>query len=146
MFLEHVRGRGRLAGWQKRLTPLWSTVPPDATPTGTQGRRSPAPGSTSARSSCSSSPNSPVARLLIEGAATRPAGQPGSPLQGQLPVAPETTTGMVSSSTSSAAQSGPAASSSGRSAHAGAWPLSTAGVAEAEPGLEDVEGRSSPIP
>ena len=54
-------------------------------------------------------------------------GQPPSQLPGQLPVAPETTTGMVSSSTSSAAQSGPAASSSGAAAPAGAWPLRRGG-------------------
>jgi ubiquinone/menaquinone biosynthesis C-methylase UbiE len=74
-FLEHVRGRGRLARWQDRLTPLQVWFAGGCHPNrDTQAAIADAGFAIGPLEVFEPTPNSPITRPFIQGAATRPPG------------------------------------------------------------------------
>jgi ubiquinone/menaquinone biosynthesis C-methylase UbiE len=74
-FLEHVRGRGRLARWQDRLTPLQVWFAGGCHPNrDTQAAIANAGFAIGPLEVFEPTPNSPITRPFIQGAATRPPG------------------------------------------------------------------------
>jgi ubiquinone/menaquinone biosynthesis C-methylase UbiE len=74
-FLEHVRGRGRLARWQDRLTPLQVWFAGGCHPNrDTQAAIADAGFAVGPLEVFEPTPNSPITRPFIQGAATRPPG------------------------------------------------------------------------
>jgi ubiquinone/menaquinone biosynthesis C-methylase UbiE len=75
VFLEHVRGRGRLARWQDRLTPLQVWFSGGCHPNrDTQAAIADAGFAIGPLEVFEPTPNSPITRPFIQGAATRPPG------------------------------------------------------------------------
>jgi ubiquinone/menaquinone biosynthesis C-methylase UbiE len=73
VFLEHVRGQGRLAGWQDRLTPLQVRLAGGCHPNRDSQAAIAAAGFTiGPLERFEPTPNSPITRPFIQGAATRP--------------------------------------------------------------------------
>ena len=74
-FLEHVRGRGRLARWQDQLTPLQVWFAGGCHPNrDTQAAIADAGFAVGPLEVFEPTPNSPITRPFIQGAATRPPG------------------------------------------------------------------------